>query len=60
MTYPIPFEKRICELFSKQWTFICCFTQPRGEVECKLIIRRWSVKIGAGWKNFCALHELSA
>ena len=32
---------------------------PRGEVECKLIIRCRSVKLGAGWKNFCALHELS-
>jgi len=34
--------------------------RPRGEVECKLIIRRNSVKIGTGWKNFCNLHQLSA
>ncbi|XP_027908851.1 uncharacterized protein LOC114168294 [Vigna unguiculata] len=32
---------------------------PRGKVECKLIIRRRSVKIGSGWKDFCALHQLS-
>ena len=33
---------------------------PWGEVECKLIIRRNSVKIGIGWKSFCNLHQLSA
>ena len=33
---------------------------PRGQVECKLIIRRNCVKIGTGWKSFCNLHQLSA
>jgi len=33
---------------------------PRCQVECKLIIRCRSVKLGVGWKNFCALHELFA
>ena len=34
--------------------------RPRGEVECKLIIRRNSVKIGTGWKKSCNLQQLSA
>jgi len=32
---------------------------PLGEIQCKLLITPTSVKIGAGWKNFCALHHLS-
>jgi len=28
--FPV-FEKRICELFSKQWTFICCSTRTKGQ-----------------------------
>ena len=28
-------------------------------MECKLIIRRRSVKIGVDWQIFCTLHELS-
>jgi len=33
---------------------------PVGEVECKLLITATSVKIGSGWKKFCALHDLNA
>jgi len=32
---------------------------PLGEVQSKWLITPTSVKIGAGWKNFCALHHLS-
>ncbi|QCD82324.1 hypothetical protein DEO72_LG2g2659 [Vigna unguiculata] len=31
---------------------------PKAQVQCKLLIRARSVKIGSGWKNFCELHGL--
>jgi len=31
---------------------------PKAQVQCKLLIRVRSVKIGSGWKKFCELHGL--
>jgi len=31
---------------------------PKAEVQCKLLIKAKSVKIGSGWKKFCQLHGI--
>ena len=31
---------------------------PKAQVQCKLLIRAKSVKIGSGWKKFCHVHGL--
>ena len=52
-------KKEFATYFEKSGLSYVVLHGPRGEVECKLIIRLRSVKIGSGWKDFCAFHQLS-
>jgi len=52
-------KKEFATYFEKSGLSSVVLHRPRGEVECKLIIRPRFVKIGFGWKDFCALHQLS-
>ena len=53
-------KKEFASYFENSGLSSVVLHEPRDEVECKLIIRPRSVKIGSGWKDFCALHQLSA
>jgi len=51
-------KKEFATYFEKSGLSSIVLHGPRGEDECKLIIRPRFVKIGSGWKDFCALHQL--
>jgi len=53
-------KKEFASYFQNNGLSFVVLHGPRGEMECKLIIRRQYVKLGASRKNFSALHELSA
>ena len=51
-------KKEFATYFEKSGLSSVVLHGPKGEVECKLIIRPRYVKIGSGWKDFRALHQL--
>ena len=48
----------LCKYFRNSNFLDIVLCGPEVEVQCKLLIRAKSVKIGNGWKKFCELHGL--
>ena len=48
----------LCKYFRNSNLSYIVLCGPKAEVQCKLLIRAKSVKIGNGWKKFCELHGL--
>jgi len=56
--FPQDLNSDLCKYFRNSNFSEIVLCGPKAEVQCKLLIRAKSVKIGSGWKKFCQLHGL--
>ena len=56
--FPQDFNSDLCKYFCNSNFSEIVLYGPKAQVQCKLLIRARSVKIGSGWKKFCELHGL--